>query len=695
VTESTSRGTSRLTRLGRSVIGAQFMLAVAIIVYAGFHDFNDVFAGSPSAVATGIVGSCEAAEGYRPCDVALVELNPGRYRIATSVASIELRVNLKTHGPARARTLLVRAAPPGKLRLDIQSDDGGVSGRPIDLNASAGRVATVLPASMSIALSFRSNVDQGRAPIVIDELGVFEESRGLFSDVRPFFPAIPPVRYHGRLVPRAVARLCLFTVVAALFLPITRLTRITPVVLGVVCFSLCLLDLAVLFSPYSARDLRVVYAGGALQEPAGANLNGGLWQGFRLLQGKGLTLADGVVPWERMPGYGLFCALAGALFGHRTLLDVAMSTVLLQTIFYSAALAAFAWAAGLLLSPAAVWAVGVLIAWLPKQLGLTQVDTIIAPAALLILAALCLRLNASRDGRRIPIAIDVGVHATFALWFVLRPDVLPGWLFISLYLHRRNWRRLLIPVVLFLAIGVTWGAYKTRYNREFTFTTTSAGASLFCGLWEVPSRFRFAQACTDERYFEWIRENTPYQVQTAAANSFATREVLKFWLTYPGHFVVMVCHKMMRTLDGDLWPGYPTELQVFVFGTVRRYWLVSALLTILAVCVVTGYQRERTLLLAWPLLLNAPLFWVMFSSLGRFYSGVGVALVAAAVAPLFERPFYASVSARPWRTASVLVCAGVVAVTAWPLHDWLLRNEAFHYWTPFLDPSASRLRAFK
>jgi hypothetical protein len=128
---------------------------------------------------------------------------------------------------------------------------------------------------------------------------------------------------------------------------------------------------------------------------------------------------------------------------------------------------------------------------------------------------------------------------------------------------------------------------------------------------------------------------------------------------YPGHFVVMVYHKMMQALDGDLWPGSPTQLQVFVFGIVPRYWIVLSMLTIVALCVAVGHQRERTLLLAWPLFLDAPLFWIMFASLGRFYSAAGIGLLAAAVPPLFERSFYGRLAVRPWRTLSVLtwVCS--------------------------------------
>jgi hypothetical protein len=85
----------------------------------------------------------------------------------------------------------------------------------------------------------------------------------------------------------------------------------------------------------------------------------------------------------------------------------------------------------------------------------------------------------------------------------------------------------------------------------------------------------------------------------------------------------------------------------------------------------------------------------MFASDGRFYSAIPIALLVAAVPPLFEGRFYVRLAARPWRTLSVLACAGILAVVAWPFHDWLLRTDAVHYWTPFLDPSQSQLGGFK
>jgi hypothetical protein len=36
-----------------------------------------------------------------------------------------------------------------------------------------------------------------------------------------------------------------------------------------------------------------------------------------------------------------------------------------------------------------------------------------------------------------------------------------------------------------------------------------------------------------------------------------------------------------------------------------------------------------------------------------------------------------------------------LAATASPVYTWLLRNDAFHYWTPLLDPGFSRLAGFK
>ena len=678
----------RLSRVCRVLLCGEFVVAVAVIVYAGVHDVKDVFFGAPAAVAVQIDGSCEAGDPSVPCHVSVAELHAARYRIASDAPARTLTITLGFPAPMeRAHHLLVRVSQPTNLELYVQAHDGEAFVEPAHLTNAPGRTVTPLPAAARItALSFVSEAEAFSEPIVLDELGFFEDNRGLLTDVRRIFQGIPPLTYHGTLVPRVVARLCIFSAIAAFFVPRRMLRKLLPVLLPAICFSLCVLDLAVLFSPYGSGDLRAFYAGGPLQNAAGSNLNGGLWQAERLLAGQGLTVGAGVVSWERMPGYGLFCAVAALFFGHSTLVDLATATVLLQVIFYCAAAGFFVWAAGQLWQSHVVWIVGLLIAMLPKQLGYTQVDSIIAPVTLLILAALCIRLKSIESGRPVGLAVDLFVHLTFALWFLMRPDVLPGWLVVSLVLYWRS-PRLMIPIVLAVAIGVSWASYKMQYTREFVPTTANIGATLMCGLWEVPSRF--ASTCSDAAYFNWITKHTPFEPTSQAASNFATREVLKFWLTFPGHFVIMLYDKMLRFLGGDVWPGHATDLQQSLFQIVPRAPLVVFLLTTMALAVAAGHERLRTLLLAWPLFLNAPLFWVMQASDGRFYSAAGVALVVAAVPLLFERPFYVAIAAQPRRTVALVVSAGVLAMAARPLDVWLLHNDAFHYWTPFFNASSS------
>jgi hypothetical protein len=678
-----------LSSIVRPLLVIEFGLAIAAVSYFGLHDFRDVFVGSPAAVPVMIDAMCDSGTAST-CHASVIELNRGRYRITSDRLAAKLTITMRPPADtASTRYLLVRFSKPQRLRLTVERNRADSLVPPVDLDSDAGRIVKQLQALIEPTNISFINVNEPSTRIVLDEFGIYDRDRGLLSDTRPLFKGIPPLRYHSELVQRIVARLCVFTVIAAFFVPPTLLRKTNPLVLGIVCFSICLLDLAVLNSPYSGSDLRSFYAGGPLQEPAGTNLNSGVWQGFRLLNGQGLTLLDGVVPWERMPGYGLFCALAGAVFGHRTVVDLAIAAVLLQSIFYSSAVALFAWAAGPLWTPAAVWAVGVVLALLPKELGFTQVDAIIGPIALLCLAALCVRLNSIENRRPVPLLVDVAAHASFALWFLMRPDVLVGWVVIALTLHWKHWQRLVVPFTMVLIIGTTWGAYKARYTHEFAFATSSAGASLFCGLWEVPSRFAFT--CSDISYFDWIRANTPFHPQTEEANQFAIRQVLRFWLTYPGHFVEMVCHKAMRCLNGDLWPGHPTQLQVFFFEKVARWWLVQFLMLVATLSIVTGHRRRQTLLLGWAVLLDAPLFWIMFASEGRFYSGAGISLIAAAVPILLDDAFYVSARTRVWRTVTVIACATMFALFAWPLQDRLLRNDAFHYWAPLLDPAASTL----
>jgi len=692
------RWPERLRSAGRILIAIEFVFAVVVIIYSGWHVLPDVLSGSPPALPVRFEASCDSVQATLPCHVSTEELTPGRYRIATDVAASRMTLLLSPNlSAAGARVLAVRSAALKSLRIEMGT--GGRDAAPISTARLADvKVRALAPLAEGGAITTLSFVPEepgetADAPLALDEFGLYATPEGLLNDARALFPSIPAGVFYQTLVPGAIARLCLLTMVGAFFLPARILRRANPFLLGVVCLSICVLELAILFSPYSWQDLRSFYAGGPLLELPGSNLNEGLWQATRLLQGEGLTIVRGVVAWERMPGYALFCSVAGILFGHRTLVDFAIATVALHVLFYSAAVALCAWVAGKLWSPPVVWTLGLLIALLPKQLGYTQGDSLIIPIALLMLTALCLRLKAMDEHRAVGLGLDVFVHLTFALWFSIRPDVLPGWLVVSVFLHWRHWRRLLLPLAMVLSIGISWGAYKAKYTHEFAPTTSGVGSSLICGLWEVPSRF--AMPCSDEWYSGWIQAHTNFDPKSQAASGFATREAIRVWLTYPGHFVIMTYHKFLRCVDGDLWPGFPTDLQRSLFRIIPRPPIVLVLLTGLALCIAVGYDRRTVLLLAWPLALDAPFFWVMFASEGRFYGAVGVALLVAALPPLLERGFYLSLAARPWRTAGVVACAGLFAVCRWPLHDWLLRNDAFHYWSPLLDPAHSLLIGMK
>jgi hypothetical protein len=334
--------------------------------------------------------------------------------------------------------------------------------------------------------------------------------------------------------------------------------------------------------------------------------------------------------------------------------------------------------------------VGILIALLPKQLLYTEVDSIVAPIALLVLSALLWYFaSTDRVGPR-PIPIFLLVNAAFALWFVMRTDVLPGWIVVSIAMAGWRWRGVLVPAVLICAIAVPWGLYKRQYRHEFDFMPTNMGEVLFLSLCEVPGAFPYS--CSDGGYFEWAARAGHRDPVTRRASSLATSEVLRHWATYPVHFGFMVWYKLRRAVFGESWPGFRTRLNLPYRGLVREVGLFAFLLTVLFVSLAVNHQRRRSLLLGWALFLNMPIFFLVFTSTGRFYAAAGVSLLVVSVPLLFERDLYAQVRRHPWRAAAVI--AGVLLFTAEGrrVEDVVLAHDALHYWSPVLDPSRSTLR---
>jgi hypothetical protein len=237
----------------------------------------------------------------------------------------------------------------------------------------------------------------------------------------------------------------------------------------------CILELGTTFSPYWSRDLRSVYAIELETSGSTGNLTGGLYVGARVADGLGITVPPGVVEWHRMPGYGLFCAAAAALGRTRDVIDIAIVVILLQVLLYSIALGALVASAQPVFGVAVAWLLGVLLALLPKQVSQTQSDSLVVPIAVLSLASLLYLYAAERErpsprSPRYPVAM-----AVFALWFLVRNDVLPGWFAITAVAARRGWLALLLTACAAGVIAIPWAMYKRQYRHEFDLLPTNTG----------------------------------------------------------------------------------------------------------------------------------------------------------------------------------------------------------------------------
>jgi hypothetical protein len=111
-----------------------------------------------------------------------------------------------------------------------------------------------------------------------------------------------------------------------------------------------------------------------------------------------------------------------------------MVVIVLQLIVYSASAGLFMLAAQRVFTPGIAWLMGVSLAILPKQVANTQVDSIIAAIALLVIAALLTYLAEEREHGTATFRTFCLVNLGFALWFLMRNDVLPGWIAVSLML---------------------------------------------------------------------------------------------------------------------------------------------------------------------------------------------------------------------------------------------------------------------
>jgi hypothetical protein len=671
------------------------MLAtVGLIAYFGSVVFRDVYRGIPASIpVSALAARCESVSPGGPCETTVVALNPGRFRVATSVPASSVTIQVSdSAAAANARWLLVRSAVLGRVIVE-GTGSGGPSHLAVgDVQKSGVRYVFGLPAQAWDRVIFTPSASDRSA--AIDELGFFGDARGLLRSETQPFPSIPPDTFVNRYVAPATVALCAGLVVAGACLRSRRLRAIGPWLATMLCLAVCTLEVGTTFSPYGGQapyggqDLRSYYASEWLPMGPDSNLTGGLSVGSRLVQGLGATVRPDTVQWHRMPGYGLFCAL-GAVIGRTTdVIEIAAIVVLLQILFYSVATGIFVAAAQRVFTPWVAWLLGVMILQLPKQLGYTQPDSIIVPIQLLVLAAILVHL-AEEDRGQPTLRAFLLVNLAFALWFFMRNDILPGWLVISFVLANRRWRLMAIPLVLIAAIALPWALYKQQYSRQFDVMPTNAGEVLLLGLCEVPGAFPYE--CTDEGYYNWARRAGHLDSTTNRASMHAAAEVVRHWATYPVHFGFMVLSKARRAVTIQSFPGFNTRFNR-LYRPVGSSGLFVVLLIVMATAIVVNYQRRRTILLGWAVCFNMPMFFVTYSSSGRFYPAAGVGLLAATIPLLCDREFYRAMAGRSWRAATVVACLAAFVAFGPHLEHLVMTNDALHYWTPWLDPGRSTLR---
>jgi hypothetical protein len=660
------------------------ILAVAVVACFAILAVRDVYSGIPPAVpVSSMSAACTGDSPLVQCETSVVALNPGRFRIAASVPAARVTIQVGDRSAVSAvHFLLTRSAVPGRWVVGGEAVAGAV-----DVPEAGVRHVIAVPATAGEWDRVTFTPASSDRPTMIDELGFFAGEAGLLrSELQPL-QAIPP-RSYLRYVTVATLGLCVALVAAAWFLPDRRLKRLGPWLAAALCFSIAILELDTAFSPYWERDLRSFYASEWLPMGPDSNLTGPLYEGSRIVQGLGETVRPGVVQYHRMPGYGLFCAVAAVIGRTTDVIEIAARVVLLQVLLYAVATGVLVYAAQPMFGARIAWLLGILIAMLPKQLGYTQVDSVIVPIQLFVLAALLRYLAAERDGQA-TFGRFLWVSFAFALWFVMRNDVLPGWVVVSCVLVRGCWRRLAVPVALIAAIAVAWALYKLPYRHEFDLMPTNSGEVLLLSLCEVPGAFPFE--CTDAGYFEWARRAGHADPSTNLASMHAATEVVRHWATYPVHFAFMVSSKARRALTTESFPGFQTWFNR-PYGLAGDTGVFIVLFTAMAAALAANHHRRRTFLLAWAVFLNMPMFFVAFASSGRFYPAAGASLVVAAVPLLCDAGFYKALARHPRRTAVVIACVAAFLAGGSRVDALIEANDTLHYWTPLVDPGRSTLK---
>jgi len=646
-----------------------------------------------------------------PCHAQVQDLGFGRWRVAYPAAvNQELILSLKPvlSEAAESAVLVMRAGydrVSSQALVNLRAAVLGSAEQPILLLAQTpSRVAAQVSApervlarvkwaAMSdgvVRLSIRS-ADGKAGAFILDEVGLFRSE----ADVRRIagvYDLRPTSRWICRSALQNILILFLGLVVVSAWAGRRWAIWYVPVAAGLASLLVALALLLDSNGPEWALDLPTALAGSRVAESAGSNLNYGIHMAQSIIEGKGPLLA-GAPPWHRMPGYGYFVAVGSS---KGDLLRGALNSIFLQIGFVSLTLALLVAAVSRM---APLWVAGLagaLLAVAPATPDYTYIEAMAPGLAYLVLGAACLFIADVQARGSARLSRHLALHAAFAIWFSVRVDVLPGWALVSLLLYAwppRRWTMLGIPVLFMLAVGAPWALFKQQYTGEFSMTTNSAGASLLVGLWEVPHPFVWV--IDDGSYFRWA-ELAGLQGTSKVASDAATMEVLRFWLTYPGYVVSLVWHEFMQFWSTQMasgswiFAGRGTPL----FAESMPY-LRLASLAVIAVAVFTRFRPQMILLLGWIVIFNVPIYFLVYSSAGRFYNVALASVLLLTVLLLCDAQFYRTVLKRPWTAGVTIAVALAIALCGQRLDASLIAADSFRFAAPFLDPVQSRLAVWR
>jgi hypothetical protein len=625
----------------------------------------------------------------------ILELNSGRYQIRSKKFPKNIDFKLDTS----PRFLIIRFSEFTKdYAFDLKLTSGKTSETvPIEGKDTFQHIIELPKKEFtSISLTSKRLVFNSSSEVFqIDEIS-FRESNEVFSPLRSWIHPEKLNRFLSLFVfvilfaaliifylfesPYKIVLFTTFFIVAAWTIGVSELNSIYYTNVGTI-----------------SSDLRL-WITPRMYECSDCNLSYGVRMAMQFLSGGGLTTDPGKISWARMPGYGIFTALVALITQTQNdRFHLTLNLIFFQLGFFAICVGLFFFYALKVFNRYAVFILTAIAILAPKQLGYSQVDSIMIAVFLLITASLC-NFLANKKDNSLTLKHHILVHTSFAIWFLMRTDIVPAWFATSSLLYRlKGFRYYLLPIGLFLSIGLGWAIHKKPYTGEFSMTTNSFGASSFCGLWEIPHPFVWEPS--DGSYVSWVEGQNLIPGTSNKANKFATREVARFYFTYPVYIISLGTHKFRHFIQSLSWAGLYSMLNIELAGqqliSYFRGSTIWMLLWIISAALIMNHQRERTLLLSWVLLFNLPIFLLVYASAGRFYPPHSMALLIVAVPILFEKDFYKKLRSNRPRSLFVLLVFVCLARAVPLLDKALLKNDGIRFYAPFLDPAKSTINVLK